>query len=309
MSESLNVNVLVAAKEEYTKQFIALVENYYITLLEKIYKDSQLKNERRKLSISNFQQELKNVRHWSEFKIEENFKTMNLTLPYLMDLMTAIFVSHVKILASVRLKGDGKSIKIKVPNLNKFLHTILINICEVFYYEPYVYFEDKDKLNLIINNSINDAFSKQIPIDYILKEYLAGVFDEDEEENFEDEKIPEQIPLVPIEPPIDNNFYNLNKNPEFDNNIQEDKYQSTFNPNPEIEKEQQYDNLLEEENDNIKDFTDLKNKNKNDVKINKKDIDIDSDEESEIDDDAPDNEEYENLGNEESKEVKETTLF
>ena len=66
------------------------------------------------------------------FSLEENFKTMNLSLPYLMDLITAIFVSHVKILASVRLKGDGKSIKIKVPNLNIFLHKILINILTQF---------------------------------------------------------------------------------------------------------------------------------------------------------------------------------
>jgi hypothetical protein len=97
-----------------------------------------------------------------------------------MDLITAIFVSHVKILACVRIKADDKSIKIKVPNLNNFLHKIIINVSEQVYYYPAVIDHDKDKFFSIICGSITDAISNQVPIEYILNEYLSGAFDEED---------------------------------------------------------------------------------------------------------------------------------
>ena len=121
MSETLNVNVLVAAKEEYTKQLVSSLQTPLYEIIKNIYKESQRNNIRRDISYSNFQLELKKVPHWASFKLEEKLSNINNKFPYLMDLITAIFVSHVKILACVRLKSDNKSIKIKVPNLNTFL--------------------------------------------------------------------------------------------------------------------------------------------------------------------------------------------
>ena len=65
--------------------------------------------------------------------------------PYLMDLITAIFVSHVKILSCVRLKSDNKSIKIKVPSLNTFLHKLIIKCCETIYYNTLIIKKKKKK--------------------------------------------------------------------------------------------------------------------------------------------------------------------
>ena len=129
-----------------------------------------------------------------------------------MDLITAIFVSHVKILACVRIKADDKSIKIKVPNLNNFLHKIIIIISEQVYYSPGIMDYDKDSFFNIISSSITDAISKQVPIEYILNEYLSGAFDE--------EDIP---PLLNSEPePMADNLFNtdindLESEPEEDN--------------------------------------------------------------------------------------------
>ena len=99
-----------------------------------------------------------------------------------MDLITAIFVSHVKILACVRLKSDNKSIKIKVPNLNTFLHKLLIKCCETLYYEPQTIHSEKFRVIEIISVSIEDTIANQVPIEYILSEYLAGAFDEEPNE-------------------------------------------------------------------------------------------------------------------------------
>ena len=180
MAETLNVNVIVAAKEEYTKQLITILQPDIYEVIRNIFINSQRNNIRRTLSYSNFQKELKNVPSWSNYTLEEYLQKINQKYPYLMDLITAIFVSHVKILACVRIKADDKSIKIKVPNLNNFLHKIIINVSEQVYYYPAVIDHDKDKFFSIISGSITDAISNQVPIEYILNEYLSGAFDEED---------------------------------------------------------------------------------------------------------------------------------
>lgn len=223
MSETLNVNVLVAAKEEYTKQLISTIQGGIYDIIKQIYTESQKNNIRRLVSYSNFQKELKAVPNWAGFKLDEKLHTINSKYPYLMDLLTAIFISHVKILACVRLRSDNKSVKIKVPNLNTFLHKILIDCSECIYYTPGVIDDNKTKILEIINTSINETIANQIPIEYILNEYLSGVFDEEEpsypdseqlleqepdlneqsdEEIDDDVDVKKNIPIIPIQRPI-----------------------------------------------------------------------------------------------------------
>lgn len=231
MSETLNVNVLVAAKEEYTKQLILTIQSGLYDIIKSIYQDSQKNNLRLNISLSNFQKELKSVPDWASFKLDEKLSSLTSKYPYLMDLITAIFVSHVKILACVRLKKENKSIKIKVPNLNTFLHKILICCSESIYYNPSIIREDKSRIFEIINLCINETISNQIPIQYILSEYLSGVFDEEEPAYPENEQLVESdeseeepdhfdeeknIPIVPIQKPLHkiNRYENMNDEPE-----------------------------------------------------------------------------------------------
>ena len=65
MTETLNVNVLVAAKEEYTKQLISTIQGGVYDIIKQIYIDSQKNNIRRLVSYSNFQKELKAVPNWA----------------------------------------------------------------------------------------------------------------------------------------------------------------------------------------------------------------------------------------------------
>lgn len=208
MSETLNVNVLVAAKDEYTKQLVKTIKGEIYDVLKSIFSDSQDRNVRRKLSYSNFQIELKLVPEWTAYKLDSKVNHIPKKYPFLMDLITAIFVSHVKILACVRLKSDNKSIKIKVPNLNTFLHKLLIRCSETLYYEPSTIETDKYKVMEIIETAIDDTIAQQIPIEYILQEYLSGAFDDEPD-----------IPISSIEPNINGNgngsgsdIYNDNDN-------------------------------------------------------------------------------------------------
>ena len=179
MSESLNVNVLVAAKEEYTKQLIYILSPEIYKVILNIFNDSQQLKKKRSISLRNFQLQLKKIPIWNTIIIEKNTEGIKSKIPYLLDLITAIFVSHVKILACVRLKTDSKSIQVKVPNLDTFLHKIIITNAEKIYYNPDIILKKKEIVINLISETIEETIRNQIPIDKILTEYLAGVFDEE----------------------------------------------------------------------------------------------------------------------------------
>lgn len=300
MSETLNVNVLVAAKEEYSKQLINCIQPSIYDILLSIFEDSQKNNIRLNVSYSNFQKELKSVPHWADYKLEEKLNSINRKFPYLMDLITAIFVSHVKILACVRLKTDDKSVKIKVPNLNSFLHKIIVSCCEQIYYNPQSIHDDKAKIFILINECIHETIANQIPIEYILNEYLSGAFDEpetkypennhitedepDEDLSDEEEFKPEskEIPIIPISKPVHS------KSVEqiiTNNNVEE--------PKPDSDTKE----------DSIENINELKSiEPDTEVTVNKKyDISDDDETDDESDDESDDEEE--------ETDVKENTLF
>jgi hypothetical protein len=301
MSETLNVNVLVAAKEEYSKQLINCIQPGIYDILLSIFEDSQKNNIRLSLSYSNFQKELKSVPNWADYKLEEKLHSINRKFPYLMDLITAIFVSHVKILACVRLKTDDKSVKIKVPSLNSFLHKIIVSCCEQIYYNPRCIHDEKVKIFTLINECINETIANQIPIEYILNEYLSGAFDEpetkypennniiqdepdepDEDLSDEEEFQPEnkEIPIIPISKPIHSKAV---EQMIMNNNVEE--------PKP-VEDEKQ-------DEDSIENINELKSiEPDTEVTVNKK-YDISDDDET---DDESEDENEENAN-------KENTLF
>lgn len=300
MSETLNVNVLVAAKEEYSKQLINCIQSGIYDILLSIFEDSQKNNIRLSLSYSNFQKELKSVPHWADYKLEEKLHSINRKFPYLMDLITAIFVSHVKILACVRLKTDDKSVKIKVPNLNSFLHKIIVVCCEQIYYNPRCIHDEKAKMFILINECINETIANQIPIEYILNEYLSGAFDEPETkypennniENFEPEELDDEesddeefkpenkeIPIIPI------------SNPVYSKTVEQ-----MIMKNAEEPKQEKDPNEYAKEEDSIENINELKSiEPDTEVTVNKK-YDI-------SDDDETDEE------SEDEIDVKENTLF
>ena len=54
MSETLNVNVLVAAKEEYTKQLVYILSPQIYLVLLNVFNESQLIKKKRSISLRNY---------------------------------------------------------------------------------------------------------------------------------------------------------------------------------------------------------------------------------------------------------------
>ena len=181
----LNINVLVAAKDEYTKQLVYLLSPEIYKVIHNIFLESQNMKKKRSISLKNFQILLKKVPEWNDVMIDRNISDIKSKIPFILDLITAIFVSHVKILGCVKLTKNKKSIKVKVPNINFFLHKIIIEISEHIYYNPDLILKKKDIVIQVISSIIENSLRNQIPIDKILTEYLSGVFDKNKLEDSE----------------------------------------------------------------------------------------------------------------------------
>lgn len=193
MTDILNVNVLVSAKEEYTSQLCYILSPLIYQGIVAVYEDSKkMQKTVRGFSINNFKICLANIQNWSSFLLEKETKRIKKFCPYLNDLVTAIFVSHVKILASVRLKGNNKNIKLKIPSMDIFIHKVYILVAERFYNNPYLIDENEQNNLELISKIIDECIRKQLPIEHILNEYLTDVFNtensESESEKSEEEK-------------------------------------------------------------------------------------------------------------------------
>ena len=207
MSE-INVNVLVAARDEYTNQLSTCLTSQIYNGLQSIYHDSCKNNENKENCVlRQFQILLKKIPQWNSTILHDETQRIKKEIPLLMDLVTAVFVSNVRILASVRLKGDSKKIQVRIPTSNIFIHRIYTNCAEKFYYSPHLLSEFVDyrerQTNKIecynhIDSTIRIVISDMLPIDSILKEYLANVFnsnsnnvadeaDDEDNDDFDDE--------------------------------------------------------------------------------------------------------------------------
>ena len=184
MTDALNVNVLVSAKEEYTHQLCYILSPMiYHGILNIFEQSKKMPKSIRGISYRNFQICLVSVQNWNSIIIEQEVKRIKEACSYLSDIVTAIFVSHVKILACVRLKGDHKSIKIKIPTMESFIHKIYILTCNKFYNNVELINDNEENLINLISNIINECIRKQLPIENILQEYLFDVFNNDDDDN------------------------------------------------------------------------------------------------------------------------------
>jgi len=189
MSDSINVNVLVSAKDEYTNILKTLIGPLIHSGFEHMYNDA-IRIEPR-YTLRKFQEFCKETQRWNQFMIDNEVAKVKEQYDWIYDLITAIFVINVKILTSIRLGGDSKNINIKMPSLEKFIHKVYISSAERFYVNPMLFnyvevqtdtniYNKKEQCLEIIETSIDNAIKDLLPVQYILQEYLAKVMDESE---------------------------------------------------------------------------------------------------------------------------------
>jgi hypothetical protein len=145
--------------------------------------------------LKEFQSQLKGIPQWNENIIDEEAERIKSKCSYIHDLISAIFITNVKILSCIRSEEENSKLKIRVPTLSKFIHNVYISCARKFYYNPILFYhklksnkvkENHEETIRTIDNCIQDTIRKLIPVENILQEYLASVFNEGEKEEIQE---------------------------------------------------------------------------------------------------------------------------
>ena len=203
MGKNLNISVLVSARDEYIQQLKCIMIPLLIQGYNSIYQDALQITNGKKI-IYKFQELLKEIPNWNQTILQEESKRIKKKCNYIMDIVTAIFVTNVKILASVRLKGSKDDIRVKIPTSDIFIHGIYIEAAQHIFYDPFLFYhkngnrygdiqKNKQHVRDIICNSIDETIRRMLPFDDILQKYLADALNNNAEFDPESEKSDESL--------------------------------------------------------------------------------------------------------------------
>jgi Family of unknown function (DUF5764) len=179
------------ARVEYQKQMANKLVLPLLEFFRKIRAD--LWAESQQSILSRFQKKCAEIPKWNQDMVaEETNRLIEVSrCDYLEELMTALFIAHTKVMASVRVNKKSKKLTITVPKLDHFLHRVFTEAAKAFWKAPFLFQEElpavERQKNLlqaeaIIEESIYAAVRDMLPIKKILQEYISEPGDEDVED-------------------------------------------------------------------------------------------------------------------------------
>ena len=107
-----NMNVLADAKKEYTQQLVGVLTPEIYIGIKSIYDAafSHCKKVKDKNILKKFQILLSSVPQWNQSKVNDEYSRIvkKSDCDFIEDLITAVFVSHTKVLSSIQIKKNNK---------------------------------------------------------------------------------------------------------------------------------------------------------------------------------------------------------
>ena len=188
-----NITVLVDAKTEYTKQLSGILVPFIYEGINSIYISTErickMNNDRS--ILMRFQEQLALIPKWNQNIIDEEFDRIikDSGCDWLDELMTAVFLSHTKILAAIKSNDKKNKINLKIPKLDHFIHKCYIESAREIWKNPYLfssrnnqseYLRNVRESQSIITHSINETIRKLLPVKNILKEYLGSSYNDED---------------------------------------------------------------------------------------------------------------------------------
>ena len=183
--EDSNSSIYVQAKIEYTKQLINNIQSHIFDGVKSIYDDSKdLYNKNSSSSqLFIFRTLSEKVPEWNnEMVVNETDRIIESSkCDYLEDLLTAVFISHTKILMSIG-SNNSERINLTVPKLSNFIHKCYINIARSLWKNPLLFSENISGLeyqrNLnTIESIISDGIENTIRFSLPVKDIIKGQLD------------------------------------------------------------------------------------------------------------------------------------
>ena len=194
-----NLAILVEAKKEYTDKLCELMAPVMIEVFDKMFQEATTLSNNRKV-LQMLQKLLKEVPNWSNAMSKQHTDNIMNKCSWFGDLLAAVFVSHVKILSSVRLRAGNKKLSLKLPTNEVFVQTCYNNVARDLYNDPHVfnvvqseYVRDKELFERF-SKAIEATIKELIPVQHILQTYMnqdAGQdeYDVEESDPIDDEDV------------------------------------------------------------------------------------------------------------------------
>ena len=194
--DDFNNPVFAQAKIEYTKQLTDVLVSPMYEGLKRIYEQSKrdYANDTNRSFHNVFRSNIEVVPKWNtdmiETEVERIEKSSN--CDWLDDLITAVFISHTKILASIGSKT--KKINLTIPKTDNFVHKCYINSAREIWKNPYLFDENKSSIEYqrnikytedLIKESVEQTIRKLLPVKNILREHLENTDSVKREESSE----------------------------------------------------------------------------------------------------------------------------
>ena len=132
----MDINYVVDAKTEYTKQLQTLLVPRIYEGIESIYDDANYNNTYNVLHT--FQKLLREIPKWNKDIIDgETNRILEVTqCDWLENLITAVFVSNTKILTAIKIKDHEGKIDVSIPRVSHFIHRCYIEVARELYKNP-----------------------------------------------------------------------------------------------------------------------------------------------------------------------------
>ena len=198
-----NNNVVVEAKTQYTKQLVsALRDVIYDTIIDDYDK---VKNKSKKQDfIYDFQTVLLSYKKWNSDDIEKYTEKVVQRCEYLNEMITAVFITNIKILTSVKMNQKKQKMKITVPSNETFVHKLYVNVAKQIYnnvvnFHSMKLSNKKMEIYRYVTEAVDECVVNMLPIKEILDCYIVNTYDDDEveeEETDDEEEVTEDIKPV-----------------------------------------------------------------------------------------------------------------
>ena len=184
--DDYDINSLIESKNEWCARLVNIFTPEIVHGLKSIFQEAQqlcADTYGDSKYLMTFQNLLINIPKWSSAIIEKERERIisSSNCNYIDDLISCVHIIQLKALTATRVGIKQKKINIEIPNMDKFIHKLYINVARKVYLNIYLFETDIPALNIQKNNRELEVIIKEvilntirdnIPVENILKAYL-----------------------------------------------------------------------------------------------------------------------------------------
>jgi len=183
--EDINIPIFAQAKIEYTKQLVEILYPHMYDGVKSVYDEAKIiySTKTNVPIMLLFRELLEKVPIWNSEIIDSECSRIiqSSECDWIDDLITAVFISHTKILTSIGPNQSFQKINVTIPKTGTFIHKSYINVARELWKNPYLFNEqvashefqrNSKEIEDIIKACIETTIRNLLPIKEILREHL-----------------------------------------------------------------------------------------------------------------------------------------